>query len=277
MISPGFWTAAAAQVDHAALQHREGAHALLLEHRHRCADLLQPLLRLGDGLALGPSAEQSLTLGQEDGREMLAYGQRIVGLTRYGHHAGLLPHLTSLLGQHVSEHGQFAALGLMPAGQGPGQRRAESGVAVLDGEQHPLADHQVGGDRTGRGVDEHAFGADRELPVLVFPLDLLDVADQGRALDVDVRQRLVEPLRASTTPALPSRASTAGTSVIRTRNASTNTPTARPSAIGLIVEVPSRDEGGEDRDHDDRGRGHHPGTGDEAGPDGVLGRRAPWT
>ena len=37
----------------------------------------------------------------------------------------------------------------------------------------------------------------------------------------------------------PSRARTAGTSVIRTPNASTNTPTARPRAIGLIVESPS--------------------------------------
>jgi hypothetical protein len=36
----------------------------------------------------------------------------------------------------------------------------------------------------------------------------------------------------------PSSASTAGTSVIRTRNASTNTPTASPRAIGLIVELP---------------------------------------
>ena len=37
----------------------------------------------------------------------------------------------------------------------------------------------------------------------------------------------------------PSRARTAGTRVIRTRKASTNTPTASPMAIGLIVAEPS--------------------------------------
>ena len=57
--------------------------------------------------------------------------------------------------------------------------------------------------------------------------------------------------------ARPSSTSTAGTKVIRTMNASTKTPTASPSAIGLMVLRPAGDERDEDADHDQRGRGDH--------------------
>ena len=50
----------------------------------------------------------------------------------------------------------------------------------------------------------------------------------------------------------PSSTITAGTSVIRTRKASTNTPTARPNAICWMVAVPPGMKADEDADHDQR-------------------------
>ena len=77
--------------------------------------------------------------------------------------------------------------------------------------------------------------------------------------------------RGSHQAARPSRASTAGTRVIRTTKASMNTPTARPNAMVLIGPSPSGHEGGEDREHDHRRRHDDARGGGEAVLDGPVG------
>ena len=65
----------------------------------------------------------------------------------------------------------------------------------------------------------------------------------------------------------PSSAITAGTSVMRTTNASTSTPKASDRPIDLMIGSGAQDEGREDGGHDDRRGRHHPAAVAEAGDD----------
>ena len=107
---------------------------------------------------------------------------------------------------------------------GPDQRGAPPRVVVLDGRYPPDRDPQVDRDRTLGGLQERRLGPHGDAAVGLFPLDLLDVTDQGGPSTSMCGSARSSRFAASTTPCFPSSASTAGTRVIRTRKASTNTP-----------------------------------------------------
>ena len=102
--------------------------------------------------------------------------------------------------------------------------------------------------------------------------DLLDVTDQGGALDVDVRQHPVEPLRHPPRLATEQRQHR-GNQRHPDHERVDEHPHRQTEGDRLDRRAAVRDEGGEHRDHDHRRSGHHPGAGDEAGPDGVPGTR----
>ena len=72
----------------------------------------------------------------------------------------------------------------------------------------------------------------------------------------------------------PSSVMTAGTIVMRTTNASMATPNARAKPIALDGRVTAEDEPGEDRRHDEGGRGDHAGAVAEPADDRLVRRRA---